>query len=64
MEATVVAVKTVTVKCPECLNSMNVRSTAKGNYSGRGPVCKCLVFSKQKSERERHIKIVKLTAAK
>ena len=62
MEAKTVPVKTVTIKCPECLNSMKVKAAARGNYSGKCPVCQSLVFSKQHSEKERHIKIVRNTA--
>ncbi|MBO5009195.1 MAG: hypothetical protein J6D20_00625 [Clostridia bacterium] len=62
MEKASVAAKTVTVKCPECLNSMKVKAAERGNYSGKCPVCQSLVFSKQHSEKERHIKIVRNTA--
>ena len=62
VETSTVAVKTVTIKCPECLNSMKVKAAEKGNYSGKCPVCQSLVFSKQHSAKERHIKIVRNTA--
>lgn len=62
MQTSKVAVKTVTVKCPECLNSMKVKAAKKGDYTGKCPVCHSLVFSRQHSENERHIKIVRNTA--
>lgn len=57
-----VTTKTVTIKCPECLNTMTVKATEKGNYSGKCHVCHSLVFSRQHSAKERHIKIVRNTA--
>ena len=51
--------KTITVRCPDCLNYMKVKQTVNGSYSGKCPVCKASVFSKKHSDRERHIRIVK-----
>ena len=48
-----------TIHCPECMNFMRIRQTENGSYSVHCPVCRASVFSKQRSERERHIKIVK-----
>lgn len=62
MESTTLTVKTVSVRCPECLNYMKVKAAKNGNYSGKCPVCHSSVFSKQHSERERHIKIIRSTA--
>lgn len=62
MEKTNVTEKNVTIRCPECLNYMKVKAAKNGSYSGKCPVCQSSVFSKQHSERERHIKIVRNTA--
>ena len=51
--------KETTIRCPECLNYMKVKRAENGSYSGKCPVCKASVFSKNHSDRERHIKIVK-----
>ena len=51
-----------TMRCPECLNFMKVKMCKAGTYSGKCPVCKASVFSKQHSAKERHIKIVRNTA--
>ena len=55
----VVSEKTLTTRCPDCLNKMRVKVYRTGTYSGRCAVCNASVFSKQHSENERHIRIVK-----
>ena len=62
MEEQKVTVKNMTIRCPECLNYMKAKVAKSGTYSGKCPVCKSSVFSKQYSERERHIRIVRNTA--
>ena len=62
MEKKVVTAKSVSIRCPECLNYMKAKVAKSGTYSGKCPVCKSSVFSKQYSERERHIRIVRNTA--
>ena len=62
MEEQNVTVKNMTIRCPECLNYMKAKVAKSGTYSGKCPVCKSSVFSKQYSERERHIRIVRNTA--
>ena len=62
MEKKVVTVKSVSIRCPECLNYMKAKVAKSGTYSGKCPVCHSSVFSKQYSERERHIRIVRNTA--
>lgn len=49
----------VKMRCPECLNFMNAKRNISGTISGTCPVCKSKIFSKQYSNKERHIKIVK-----
>ena len=44
------------------VNTMTVKATEKGNYSGKCHACHSLVFSRQHSAKERHIKIVRNTA--
>ena len=55
------ATNTVSIRCPECHNHMKVKVSESRTYSGKCPVCKSSVFSKQQSERERHIKIIRNT---
>jgi phage FluMu protein Com len=62
LEKKVVTAKSVSIRCPECLNYMKAKVAKSGTYSGKCPVCKSSVFSKQYSERERHIRIVRNTA--
>ncbi len=62
MEKKVVAAKSVSIRCPECLNYMKAKVAKSGTYSGKCSVCQASVFSKQYSERERHIRIVRNTA--
>ena len=62
MTSQVQAEKTVTMRCPDCLNKMKVKVGKVGTYSGKCPVCKASILSKQYSERERHIKIVRSAA--
>ena len=62
MEKKVVTVKSVSIRCPECLSYMKAKVAKSGTYSGKCPVCQSSVFSKQYSERERHIRIVRNTA--
>ena len=47
------------VRCPECLNFMLVKIAKAGNFAGRCTFCKSTVYSKQHSNRERHIRIVR-----
>lgn len=51
--------KTIKMKCPECLNFVNAHINEKGVIYGFCPVCKTSFSSKQKSEKEKIIKIVK-----
>lgn len=45
------------IKCPECLNYMNIKSHNNGAYSGECPVCKSVIFSKQQSPKKKIITI-------
>jgi len=48
-----------TIKCPECLNIMIAKIHSNGNVSGRCPVCKSMIISKQRSEKEKLIIVKK-----
>lgn len=58
-ELTSKAEKKKRMKCPDCLNYMTATVHSNGNISGRCPVCKSMIFSKEPSEKERLIRIVK-----
>ena len=51
--------KTLKMKCPECLNYMIAHVHENGGYGGQCSVCKAVVFCRQKSAKERLIRIVK-----
>jgi len=51
--------KTITIKCPECLNFMTAYLQENGGLKGNCSVCKSTIFSKQHSDNEKLIRIVK-----
>ena len=53
--------KTVSMRCPVCLNFMKANVHGNDALSGTCSVCRSSVYSKQHSARETHIKIVKNT---
>ena len=52
-------VKTLHRKCPNCLNVMIFTVHNNKCLSGRCPVCKSKIFSREHSSKERLIRIVK-----
>lgn len=46
------------IKCPECLNYMLADAKDNG-YIGRCPVCKSLIIERQRSQKEKLIRILK-----
>ena len=51
--------KTLKMKCPECLNFMVAKVHNNGYSSGKCPVCKAMVITKQHSSKEKLIRILK-----
>lgn len=47
------------IKCPECLNYMNMDEQANGSAIGRCSNCQSLIIFKQHPEKERRIRIVR-----
>lgn len=52
-------VKTLKMKCHNCLNIMVYNVHDNDCLSGQCPVCKAKIFSRQHSPKERLIRIVK-----
>ena len=51
--------KKVRKKCPICMNYLQVITLKNDTYKGNCPVCKAVVFSKEHSPKETHIKIIR-----
>lgn len=51
--------KTIKMKCPECLNFVNANINDNSVIYGVCNVCKTTFSSKQKSEKEKLLRIVK-----
>ena len=51
--------KAITMKCPECLNFMTAYIHDNGGLKGNCSVCKATVFTKQHSDNEKLIRIIK-----
>ncbi len=47
------------IKCPECLNYMDMDEHPNGSAMGRCSNCHSLIIFKQHSENERRIRIVR-----
>lgn len=52
------AFKKKRIRCLHCSNFMTVRVYEDGSSSGKCPVCKSLIFSKQHSPKEEHYRVV------
>ena len=55
----IMVVSTKKIKCPECLNYMNIKVNSNGTSSGHCSVCKSAIYSKQNTPKEKIIKITK-----
>ena len=51
--------KEKTIKCPQCLNYMKVSKCNNGAYKGICSVCKSIIFSREHSENETLLKIIR-----
>ena len=51
--------KTKKIRCPECLNYMQVTICKNGANTGKCQICKSVISCKQCSSKEKRIKIIK-----
>ena len=47
------------IRCPNCFNFMNVKTYKNGAYKGICPVCKTVVYSREHSQKETLMRIIK-----
>ena len=51
--------KAIQIKCPECLNKMNVYLYTDGTLRGNCKRCKSAIIQQKHSEKEKRIRIIK-----
>ena len=51
--------KKIRIRCVECLNYIDAILCVNGGIRANCPICKSIIFTKQHSDKEKHIRVIK-----